>query len=237
VATSETESPLPDAVDTDPPRRALGPIVGLAATAVAAALAAAVPELRHSISLALHGNFDGLRAYVHHLGVGGLALLLALMLAHAIIWYPTEIVTATAGFVYGFLPGLGLVTAGWVASALVSYVLGLVLGRPLLCKLLGHRFTRLEHAVQRGGTSLLLSARLIPVVPFSLMGYVAGATRVRVWRFTWTTVVGYLPLTAAVAYLGSRAKTLSAGDPVVWLAALLVVVLLLLARRVNIHRL
>jgi uncharacterized membrane protein YdjX (TVP38/TMEM64 family) len=73
--------------------------------------------------------------------------------------------------------------------------------------------------MDRGGVSLLLSARLIPIVPFALVGYAAGATRVSVWRFSWTTVVGYLPLTAAVAYLGSQAQTLSTRDPLVWIAA------------------
>lgn len=61
-----------------------------------AVIAAAVPQLRHSVSLALHGNFGGLRDYIRSLGVGGLLLLIALMLAHAVVFYPTEIVTATS---------------------------------------------------------------------------------------------------------------------------------------------
>jgi uncharacterized membrane protein YdjX (TVP38/TMEM64 family) len=78
----------------------------------------------------------------------------------------------------------------------------------------------------RGGTALLLSSRLIPVVPFALVGYAAGATGVSIWRFSWTTVLGYLPLTIAVAYLGSRAQTLSASNPLVWAAAAMLVALL-----------
>lgn len=62
------------------------------------------------------------------------------------------------------------------------------------------------------------------------MGYAAGATRVRVWHFAWTTVVDFLPLTAAVAYLGSRAQTLSTGDPVAWVAAGVLLSLLIAAR-------
>jgi uncharacterized membrane protein YdjX (TVP38/TMEM64 family) len=148
------------------------------------------------------------------------------MLAHAIVFYPSEIVTATAGYVYGFAPGLAFVVVGWLLGALLSYALGASVGRPLLRSVLGRRFTRLEHGMERGGISLLLSARLIPVVPFALVGYAAGATRVGVWRFAWTTVVGYLPLTTAVTYLGSRAQTLSTRDPLVWVAAGAVVALI-----------
>jgi uncharacterized membrane protein YdjX (TVP38/TMEM64 family) len=207
-----------------------------ASIVVGAGIFAAVPELRHSVSLVLHGSFGGLRTYIRGLGVGGLGLLVALMLAHAVIFYPTEIVTATAAYVFGFLPGLGFVTGGWLASALLSYLLGRAIGRPLLRAALGTRFDSLERTIKRGGIPLLLSGRLIPIVPFSLMGYAAGATHVRVWRFTWTTVVGFLPLTAAVAYLGSRAETLRAGDPAVWIAALVLVGLLVAARVVAVRR-
>ena len=58
----------------------------------------------------------------------------------------------------------------------------------------------------------------------------AGATRVPWWRFTWTTVVGYLPLSIAVTLLGSRLAHLSFADPLVWAAT---VPLLLLALAVR----
>jgi uncharacterized membrane protein YdjX (TVP38/TMEM64 family) len=197
------------------------------ATAVAVLLLiVAVPELRHSVGLALHGHFKALRVYIHSLGAGGLALLLGLMVAHAVVFYPSEIITATAGYIYGFAPGLGFVLAGWLLSALLSYALGRTLGGPLLRSLLGDRFSRLERAVADGGASLLLAGRLIPVVPFAFLGYAAGAMRVDVWRFSWTTVAGYLPLTALVTYLGSDARTLSLGSPLVWIAIAAAVLLI-----------
>ncbi|MGO9957908.1 MAG: TVP38/TMEM64 family protein [Solirubrobacteraceae bacterium] len=102
--------------------------------------------------------------------------------------------------------------------------------------LLGRRFDWLTSTIERGGVYLLLGGRLIPIVPFALIGYAAGATRISLSRFSWTTVVGYLPLTAAVAYLGSRAQTLSTNDPVLWIAVA-VVVALFLGERLLRHRL
>ncbi len=184
----------------------------------AIALIVLIPQLRHSVLLALHGHFGALRTYIRSLGAGGLALLLGLMLAHAVVFYPSEIVTATAGYVYGFAAGLGLVIGGWLLTALLSYGLGRAVGGPLLRAVLGRRFDGLQRSVQSGGVSLLLAGRLIPVVPFAFLGYAAGAARVGIWRFSWTTVAGYLPLTALVAYLGSSARTLSLGNPLIWIA-------------------
>ncbi len=204
---------------------------GLAAVAAGAGTVAAVSPLRHAATLAVQGDLTGLRHQFLALGSGGVALLLALILAHAVIFYPTELVTATAGLVYGFLPGLGIAMGGWLASALLAYALGRTVGEPLAQLLFGQRrFLAARAAVERGGVRLLLAMRLIPLVPFSLTGYVAGASRVPIWRFSWTTVVGYLPLSALVAYLGSQSRSLSLTDPRLWVGAALILAMLAFAR-------
>ena len=69
--------------------------------------------------------------------------------------------------------------------------------------------------IERGGATLLIAVRLIPIFPFSLISYAAGAARVPVWRFLWTTAVGYLPITAISVYFGTRLEGLSLTDPLV----------------------
>jgi uncharacterized membrane protein YdjX (TVP38/TMEM64 family) len=94
--------------------------------------------------------------------------------------------------------------------------------------------------IDRGGAPALLLARLIPFVPYSLVGYIAGATRVPLWRYAWTSVLGSLPMTAAATYLGHALDDLSVSDPLVWTALAVVTVLAastpLLARRVRRER-
>jgi uncharacterized membrane protein YdjX (TVP38/TMEM64 family) len=230
TAEAPREQPMPQ-----PGRnRRIELVVSIASILLGAAIVAAVPDLRHAISLAFQGQFTGLRDHIRGLGVGGVGLLVGLMMVHAVLFYPSEIVTATAGFVYGFVPGLALAIGGWLASGLLAFLLGRTLGRPFLRAVFGHeRFSSLERAIERGGTPLLLAGRLIPVVPFSLMCYAAGAAGIGVWKFSWTTVVGFLPLTAAVAYLGSQAKSLSFEDPVVWIIAVLLIALLASTRLVK----
>lgn len=200
----------------------------VATIAVGALLVAVVPWLRHAVSLTLDGNFAGLRQYIRGLGVGGPILLITLMVMHAVVYYPSEIATATAGFAYGWLGGLAIAMTGWILSALVSYAIGRWVGAPLLRSVLGARYRRFEHAVRGADNYLLISARLIPVVPFSFVGYAAGAAGIGVWRFTWTTAVGFLPLTIVVSYLGSQAKTLPVDSPWLWLAVVALVGLLVL---------
>jgi uncharacterized membrane protein YdjX (TVP38/TMEM64 family) len=211
------------------PRLPLAEIgITLAGLAAFAALVLAVPALRESFVAAVHGDTAEVRRQVDSLGVGGPLLILALTLLHAVVFYPAEIVDAAAGFGFGFAPALALITVGWVASGLVCFAIGSSVARPLLDRWLGaERFERTEAMIERGGATLLLAMRLIPIVPFSLMSYAAGAARVPLWRFVWTTAVGYLPITAITVYLGSRLEGLSLTDPLVLGSAAALLALLL----------
>ena len=73
---------------------------------------------------------------------------------------------------------------------------------------------------------MLLLARIVPFLPLSLVGYVAGAARVPLWRYTWTSTVGIIPITAAATYLGHSIDDFSFSDPLVWVALGVLVALL-----------
>lgn len=202
--------------------------ITLAGIALLAILVLAVPELREAASAAIRGDTAAVRAELDSLGLAGPLLILLLTLVHAVVFFPAEIVDAAAGFVYGFFPALALTLAGWILSGLLCWAVGRSLARPLLDRWLGaERFERTEAMIERGGVTLLLAVRLIPILPFSLVSYAAGAARVPAWRFVWTTAVGYLPITALAVYFGTRLEGLSLTDPLVIATAAALLALLL----------
>jgi uncharacterized membrane protein YdjX (TVP38/TMEM64 family) len=202
--------------------------ITLGGIALLAGLVFAVPALHDAFVAAIHGDGDEVRRQVNTLGAAGPLLILALTLSHTIVFYPAEIVDAAAGYVYGFLPSLALMMAGWLISGLISYAIGRSVARPLLDRWFGgKRFERIEAKIERGGATLMLAVRLIPILPFSLVSYAAGAARVPLWRFTWTTLVGYLPITAIAVYFGTRLEGLNLADPLVLGSAVALFLLLL----------
>ena len=212
------------------------PLYGIAITLVGililAAIVLAVPNLREGIGEAIQGDTTALREELN--GIEGVLITLGLALAHAVVWYPAEILDTAVGFVYGFGVGFPLVMAGWVLNAVVAYWIGTHGARPLLYRMAGReRFERYEGLVNRGGVWLLLGMRLVPVVPFSLFSYVAGAARVPFGRFVWTTAVGYMPVTAVFVYLGAQLEELSPTDPLLWAGALVLIALLLVTRKLS----
>jgi uncharacterized membrane protein YdjX (TVP38/TMEM64 family) len=209
-----------------------GVLITLAGVAVLALIVLAVEPLRTGVGDAVSGDTSGLREDLRDLGVVGALIVYALALVHAFVWYPAEILDAAAGYVFDFWVALPLVMSAWIMNAFVAYWVGKHAARPLLFRAISQeRFERYERVVQRGGVTLLLAMRLVPIVPFSLFSYVAGAARVPQWTFFWTTAIGYIPITAVFIYLGSRLEELSLEDPVLWIGALVILALFLLTRR------
>ncbi|HEY6757995.1 MAG TPA: VTT domain-containing protein [Baekduia sp.] len=198
-------------------RRWVQAVLALAGVAVLAALCLLVHPLREAIGHAASGDTTALREQLRGTGVAGVLLLYGLMLAHVVVLFPAEITNLTAGFTYGIPLGILICATGWFLSALGTYALGIIAGRPVIEKLAGRaRVESAERMMERGGWPFLLVARLLPFVPFSLVGYLAGATRVPLMRFAWTTAVGELPLITLAVVLGSRLQHFSISDPLVW---------------------
>jgi len=204
--------------------------VTVAGVLVGVAVALAVPSLRDAVGDAFHGNTEQVR---HDLGdsAAGPLLVFWLSMVHVIVWYPAEILDAAVGYVFGFGVGFPLVMGCWIVSGLASYAVGRHFARPLLYRIAGEeRFERAEELIHRGGAIALIGGRLIPIMPFSLMGYVCGAARVPLVRFTWTTAVGYAPITAYFTYLGSKLESFSAEDPILWIGGAGLLLCMLLVR-------
>jgi uncharacterized membrane protein YdjX (TVP38/TMEM64 family) len=195
-------------VDSRPPLIEIG--ITLAGVALLGGLVFAVPALHDAAAAAIQGDTETVRSEIESLGIAGPLLILVLALIHAVVFYPAEIVDAAAGLVYGFVPALLLMMFGWLLSGLVCFAIGRSVARPLLDRWLGaERFERTEARIERGGAKVLIVARLIPILPFSLVSYAAGAARVPTWRFLWTTTLGYLPITAVSVYFGTQLDLLS----------------------------
>ncbi|WP_083453018.1 TVP38/TMEM64 family protein [Mycolicibacterium goodii] len=130
---------------------------------------------------------------------------LAFLGAHIVVTvfpFPRTAFTLAAGLLFG--PALGIAIA--VLASAVSAVLALLLVRAVgwqLSRLVPHpRVDRLDARLRQRGWPVILSTRLIPAVPFSVLNYAAGASAVRVLPYALATLVGLLPGTAAVVILG-----------------------------------
>ncbi len=164
-----------------------------------------------------------------------LAFLLCYILA-AGISLPTNVVLALAGgAVFG--PWLGTVLVA--LSAASGSTLAMLSSRWLLRDLVRRRFARrldeVEAGLAREGWLYLLSLRLMPVIPYTLVNLLFGLTRFPPGRFLWISLLGMSPATILYVQAGTGLAQLhSLGDALsgrlVWSLALLAALPLLAGR-------
>ncbi len=209
----------------------------LVSVAVAVALTGllfAIDPIRDAVAAAFSGDLGTMRSELDSLGAAAALVLIGIALVHAVVPFPAEFPTAAAGFVFGFAIAFPLMVLAWTVSCLAAYLLARGVGPPVLDRVVGReRMQAADRLIDRGGWQILIAGRLIPIVPYNMVSYAAGATRVPIGRFTWTTAVGVMPLTALTALLGARLQEPRFDDPVLWMVLLAVLGLLALARPVG----
>jgi uncharacterized membrane protein YdjX (TVP38/TMEM64 family) len=130
---------------------------------------------------------------------------LAFLGAHIVVTvlpFPRTAFTLAAGLLFGPALGVVLAVVASTASAVIALVLVRVAGWQL-GRLVRHRAVdSVDERLRDRGWPTILSLRLIPAVPFSVLNYAAGASAVRVLPYTLATLVGTTPGTAAVVLLG-----------------------------------
>lgn len=154
----------------------------------------------------------------------GLVLGLALALATPV---PRSGLSVLVGAVAGFTAGLAVVVAGSVLGGLAGYGLSRWLGRAAVVRLAGSRWERVEQVLDRRGLVAVITARVLPVVPFVAVSYAAGLTGIRLGAYTVGTAVGVLPGSVAYVAIGSSAAAIAAWTPFAWPAVLVLAVVLL----------
>lgn len=111
------------------------------------------------------------------------------------------IMTLTGGFVFGLFPGVIYnVTGATMGAALVFLAARWGLGRDVEARMLGRggRVAEIMQGLRENAWPVLLTLRLVPVVPFFLANLLPAFVGIRLSTFVLTTVLGILP--AAVIY-------------------------------------
>ncbi|WP_319444949.1 MULTISPECIES: TVP38/TMEM64 family protein [unclassified Mycobacterium] len=129
----------------------------------------------------------------------------AFFAAHVVVTvlpFPRTAFTLAAGLLFGPLLGVSLAVTASTVSALVALLLVRAAGWHMERLVRHPRVDSLNARLQERGWPTVLSMRMIPAVPFSVINYAAGSSAVRVLPYTLATFVGLLPGTAAVVILG-----------------------------------
>ena len=124
---------------------------------------------------------------------------IGLFCALAFVGAPQWMLVTGAVLAFGPWEGSGVAWIGSLASAVLGFWLGHLLGAERLRKLDAELIQKISAAVRKNGFMTSLVVRLVPTGPAILVNLAAGVSRMRFSHFAGGTAIGIIPKIVVVA--------------------------------------
>lgn len=172
--------------------------------------------------------------YIEHAGPWAPLVYLAVSMFVPIM--PEFALCMAAGAIFGLWWGLLWAWLGVTLGLIIPFWTTRLFGRKALERLLANtgnlekRVEKFQCSVEKHGWQYVAFSRLIPIVPFSVLNYMLGLTRISFWTYFWSSSVFIIPAVSIYVYIGYAGRAASGGaEGIWWKAGIALAVLALLA--------
>lgn len=123
---------------------------------------------------------------------------------------PASVLTLLGGAAFGLGRGVLWVSLGANVGASAGFWIARGLGRSAVERFLGPRLAGFDQGTRAAGFLGVLTLRLLPVAPFSLLNFACGLTPIAWAEYALATVIGILPGTVIYVFFADALLTGSA---------------------------
>jgi uncharacterized membrane protein YdjX (TVP38/TMEM64 family)/rhodanese-related sulfurtransferase len=165
--------------------------------------------------LALHrGQLDPvlIENAIRGLGPCGPAAHVVLFALGTVLFVPGALFGLTGGVLFGPVWGSILNLAGATLGATAAFLVARYVAADWVREKAGARIERLIKGVEAEGWRLVALTRLVPLIPFNLLNYVLGLTRIPIASYVLASLVCMVPGTLAYTWLGYAGREAMAGN-------------------------
>jgi uncharacterized membrane protein YdjX (TVP38/TMEM64 family) len=146
------------------------------------------------------------------------------VICNFVITWP--ILAGAAGLLFGTAVGTPLALAGVTAAGVTQMFVARRLAAGHHGSLLPERTRRIEEFLTENGAVAVMESRIVPVLPFGVVNFSAGLTRLPYRDLAIGTVVGAGPKVFAYVALGGSLSNLGSPEAIVAVALLVIFALL-----------
>ncbi|MHC0062510.1 TVP38/TMEM64 family protein [Nostoc sp. UIC 10890] len=156
---------------------------------------------------------EQIQALLKYSGIWAPVIYVALYVLATMLVLPSTVLNLTGGAIFG--PWLGTVwtSVGAVIAAIIAFAFTRTIGREAIAKRLAGRWQAMDAEVRRGGLFYMFAIRLVPIMPYGLVNFVAGLTSISFKDYVLGTTLGTVPSVLPFVLLGSSGlKAVKTGD-------------------------
>jgi len=114
------------------------------------------------------------------------------------------VLKVAAGALFGLWGGFAVSLAGTLLAAAIGFVVARYLARGWVERRFHDRVATINRGVKSEGVVFLLALRFNPLVPFFLINFGLGLTRMRLWVFVATSFFGLMPASFVYSNAGTE---------------------------------
>lgn len=168
---------------------------------------------------------DRVRDAVDPLGAAAVPVFILVSALLTCALFPGPLLAGASGLLFGTALGTPVSITAATLGAVLAFGIARFVAHDAIQTLAGTRLAPLQEWIGRRGFWAVLYARIAPGVPYSLVNYAAGLTRVSLPVFAAATAIGAAPRAFAYTALGGSLDDLTSPEAIVAMAALVVMAL------------
>jgi uncharacterized membrane protein YdjX (TVP38/TMEM64 family) len=134
---------------------------------------------------------------------------------------PGPLLAGASGLLFGTALGTPTAIVAATVGACAAFAISRRFGAGAVDELSGHRVRAIQDWIAARGFLAVLYARILPALPYSLVNYAAGLTRVPLAVFAVATAIGCAPRAFAYAALGGNLDDLGSPQALIALGVLI----------------
>ncbi|MGB6780128.1 MAG: TVP38/TMEM64 family protein [Planococcus citreus] len=166
---------------------------------------------------------EDLRSWILSFGLWAPVIYIIVYTIRPLIFFPASVLSIAGGLAFGAWMGTFYTIIGATLGAMLSFLVAKVVGRSIVTKEWTGNAAKFQAQMEHNGFLYVLLFRLIPVINFDLISYMAAIAKVRFASFALATLIGIIPGTFAYNFLGS---SFVSGNPKIIAAAVVVFIIL-----------
>lgn len=138
----------------------------------------------------------------------------SIYLSATLFGLPAIFLFLAAGSLFGFIPGLLVVSFADTLSVAICYLLGRTVARKKVSQWVSQRphWGEFDRAVARKGWKIVFLTRLSPILPSNILNYGFSLTKINFWQYLFVSWLAMLPVIALYVYLASVGTNLLSGS-------------------------
>jgi uncharacterized membrane protein YdjX (TVP38/TMEM64 family)/rhodanese-related sulfurtransferase len=149
---------------------------------------------------------------IRNLGIWAPVAYVVLFALGTVLFIPGALFGLTGGVLFGPFWGTAFNLLGATLGATAAFLVARYLAADWVRQKSGARLERLIKGVEAEGWRFVAFMRLVPLIPFNLLNYALGLTRIPVIAYVAASVVCMAPGTLAYTWLGYAGREAIAGN-------------------------